>query len=695
MVKGYPVLLSVHPVSFDGATLLGDQWEGLLAELRRGLATGGLEARDSLSELMLFNFDHPLTALATLFEQLDKLRKKFPATARSAKLPLQFVLHLESKNESPPSFRYPGATVWEELEHHAVYLSPALAGQWEKILTGRADVPQHELQSQGRFAKLIFSQPAALRRRRLFPYRAVLAEAGTGRPCFYCGLRTHPSSLCPAKQLSMAGMALHDVGYQPLDELLRNFQAAFSNRKQMEALLGPGVDQAQLRKNPALQAYVAFFDLLIVYQPRYLQRVVFSVHSLWSGLNLKVRTKQDSRNLEIGLDCLRVGQYDRARDILLAENQALGGKQYGANVGLAFVALEQGRFEEMGHFLEIAASVAEVEKEKIHSALLLARYHDLAGNSWKAEQALQGMANLYADCYEIIHRRIHTAVRGGHGAQVLGVISGLIESSRLYFMNVLMDPVLLPVEGLLEDVLNSHLRTTRSRADEALAGAVVEYEKLKKWVDGKDEEFDRNLETLTSLQQQVEKGSYYDLLDVVEKANSLRRAAPRLQESKLDELNDEIDEAVLEWDKFQQYWQEYAYKSFWRRAERQMQGVRNLLVEARGTASSSLHQGRTKLQAARRELESWPALIKRMNRLRLLLDSLRIFAGRLVVAEVVVSVLLLIAYPVLTVGLADQIGPDLVARLKDSAMQKRLIFTANGVVAPVIAFAQTVRRVVP
>lgn len=363
MVKGYPILLAVHPVSFDGTNLMGDEWEALLADLRRGLATGGLEARDSLSELMLFNFDHPLTALATIFEQLDKLRKKYPATAKKTKLPLQFVLHLETKNESPPPFRYSGSTVWEELAHHTFHLSPTLAGQWEKMMEGRLEVPRHELRPQGRFSQLVFTQPGALRRKRIFPYRSVLAEAGSGRPCFYCNLRTHPPSQCPAKQLSMANMSLHDIGYQPLPELLRNFQTAFSNRKQMEALLGPGVEPEQIRKNPPLQAFISFFDLLAVYQPRYLQRVVFSVHSVWTGLNLKVRTKQDSRNLEIGLDCLRVGQYDRARDMLLVENQSMGGKQYGANVGLAFVALERGRFDEAGHFLEIASSVAGVEKE--------------------------------------------------------------------------------------------------------------------------------------------------------------------------------------------------------------------------------------------------------------------------------------------------------------------------------------------
>lgn len=695
MIKGYPILLAVHPVSFVGNNLWGDQWAALVEDLRRGLATGGVEAKDSLSELLLFNFDQPLTAIATLYEQLEKIGKKYGAPAGPAKLPLQLVLHLESKNEPPPTFRYPNASLWDELEHHALFISPAMKQQWDKLLEGRQKLPEHELQAEGSLFLLRLTQPSALRRKRLFPYRSVLAEAGSGRPCFYCGLRTHQPSACPAKQLSMANMSLPDVGYQSLPTLVRSFQFAFSNRKQMDALLGPGVELAQIRKNPPLQAYISFFDLLAVYQPRYLHQVVFSVHSVWNGLNNNVRLKYDSRNLEIGLDCLRVGQYDQARELLLAENQSLGGKQYGATVGLAFISLERGRFDEMGHLLQIAATVATVEKEKIHIALLLARYHDLAGHLWKSDQALQGMANLYADCYEIVHRRIQTAVRSGRGAKMLKALNGLIESSRLYFINVLLDPVLLPIEGLVEEALNSHLQNIKSRAEEAMIAANAEYEGLKKWVDGKDEDFDRNLEILADLRTKQEKGSYFDLLDVAQKAKALRQEGPRLQESKLDELNEQIDDAVLEWEKFQLYWQKYPYKSFWRRAEEQMRRVRKMLVDARGAAGESLRKGRAKLQAAGQELETLTNLVKRMNRLRLLMDSLRIFAGRLVVAEVAVAALLLVTYPTLTILLSEQVGPDAVAALKDSTVQKRLIFLGNGVIAPIIAFAQTVRRVVP
>ncbi|MFH7320971.1 hypothetical protein ACHHRT_10240 [Desulfurivibrio sp. D14AmB] len=695
MLKGYPVLLVVRSVIQELSHLPDERRTEMITGLRRALAVGGVEAADSTADLLLFNYDNPLTAVTVLCEHLTKIRKKYGWGAKNSPLPLQLVVHLESRNEAAPSFRFINASAWDQLAPDKLYLSRALKLQWEKLLQGR-QVPPHQMgEGAGEFTVLEFARPESLRRKRLFPHRTLLAAKGRENICFYCGLRDHHPSKCPAKRLNMATFSLPDVGYQPLPALVENFQAALVGRQELEALLTAGLELAQLRKNPPLQALVSFYDLLAVYQPRYLDHIAFTIHSVWPGLG-KAQVKLENRNLRMGLDCLRVGQLERARNLLLAENQAMGGKQFCATIGLAFVALERGRFEEMGHHLQLAASLAEVEKEKIYSALLLARYHDLAGNLWKAEQALQAMVDLYVDCHEIVYRRIQTAVRRGQGVEeTLRLSSGLAGASRLYFMNLLLDPSLLPIEGLLDDLLGNHLRRVETRAEEELAAATKEYERLGKWFDGEDEDYQKNFQVLERLQRQHQRRSYYDLADVSEKSRALRQGGPRLQEEKLDGLNEQIDQAVLEWDGLQTYWQDYPYKSFWRLAEKRLRATRRMLVEARGVAAESLRRGREKLATAEERLKEFVPLVKRMERLRLLLDSLGVFAGRLLVVELAVSALLLVLYPLVTLGLVDQLGEEIVRLVRDPVIQKRILFVANLLVAPLIAFGLTVRRLLP
>lgn len=692
MAKEYPILLAVHPLSFIGARLLGNRWGELVEDLRRGLRAAGVEAPDSNSDLLLVNYENPLAAVTSLFEQLDRLRKKFGWEGEKVPLPLQYILHLEKKNELPPNFRAADAPAWEGLAHETVYLSRALKLQWEQLVAGRPEIPAHQLQDdETGLVRLHFSNPAALRRKRLFPYRHLLVEPG--RPvCFYCGMTGHPSAKCPSKLLTMDSLGITELGYQSLEMIGPNFKAAFADLRKMVALLGPGVELAQIRKDPVLQTFIAFFDSLIVYQPRYLWYLAFSIHPVWSGISQLQKIKLDSRNLQSGLDCLRVGQYEQARELLLAENQALGGKQFYATVGLAFVALERGRPEEMGHQLQLAVGLAEVEKEKIYVSLLLSRYHDIIGHVWKADHAIQAVANLFVDCHEVIYRRIQIAVKKGQGANVIKALGKLVEMNRLYFMIVLMDPVLLPIEGLVEDLLAAYPRAARAQAEEILAETKKEYERLRKWFDGDDKDFNSNLDALINIDKQMERGSYYDLVDVIKRARILRQSGPRLQESKIDQLNEQIDQAVLTWEQYQELWNHYPYQSFWRSFEALLRRTRRQLVESRTLAADSLSRGTKRLEAAKAGLKEVGPVLERMKKLRLALDTMKVFGGRLVMAELVMAGVLLVAYPVLTMLLAEQLGPELAALVRDPAAQKRSVFVAGALVAPMVAFAQTIKR---
>ncbi|MFZ5762687.1 MAG: hypothetical protein ACOY8P_07170 [Thermodesulfobacteriota bacterium] len=692
MPKDYPILLAIHNLPFMGERFLPGRWEGFIHDLRLILRSSGIESPDSRPELLLFNYDHPHTAITAFFEGLAQIKREYEWERAKGTLPLQIVFHLEKKGEVPPPFRVASGRVWEGVLHETVYLSRALKHQWERLMVGRK-MPSHhfETEESGLFP-LRFEGPAEIKRERLFPYRQLIVKSGQ-RECFYCGMTTHKPGTCPSRLLATEDRAVQDVGYLSFAELAACFREAMANAGKLMEVLAAGLDGRALRENKLLQVFVAYFDLYLVYQPRYLRRIAFSIHPTWDGTGQSERIKVDSRNLQLGLDGLRVGQYNQAYELLMAENQLMGGKQFYATIGLAFLALERDRMDEVAHHLQIAGGMASNEKEKIYISLLLSRFHDLTGHPWKAEHAIQSILNLYVDCHEVNYRKVQLLVREGQGAKALKLIARLVEADRLYFMTALLDPVLLPVQGLVEDILAAHVQHAGELATEALTKANADYEALKKWFDGDDPDLAENLRALDQLEEQYARKAYYDFLDVATRAQELSRVAPRLREAKLEELNTRVDEAVLRWDRYNVLWSDYPYKPLFREFQELLRRGKRQLVESRSVASESLAQANGRLDSALTDVTGLQPVAERMQKVRIALDTLRVFGKKLVAVELVLFSVLLLLYPVLAMLLADQLGDTLVQMLRSGAFQRNVLFVTMGVVAPAIAFAQTVRAI--
>lgn len=692
MAKEYPILLAIHNLPFMGERFLPGRWENFIHDFRLLLRASGIESPDSRPELLLFNYEHPHTAITAFFEGFDQIRKEYGWERAQGTLPLQIVVHLEKKGEVPPPFRVASGRIWEGVQHETIYVSRALKLQWERLVPGN-HLPPHQFGTEeSGLVPLHFAEQVGFKRERLFPHRQLIIKSGQ-RECFYCGMGIHKAGNCPSRLLATENRAVQDIGYLSFPELAAHFRTAMANVKKLVEILAPGVDSAELRENKPLQVFVAYFDLSLIYQPRYLRRIAFSVHPIWDGTGKSERIKVDSRNLQLGLDCLRVGQYNQAYDLLMAENQLMGGKQFYATVGLAFIALERDRLDEMGHYLQLAAGMAGCEKEKIYASLLLSRYLDLVGHPWKAEHAIQSILNLYVDCSEALYRKVQLLVREGQGAKALKLIAKLIDADRLYFMAALMDPVLLPVQGLVEDVLVAHVQHAGELATEALTKADADYEALKKWFDGEDPDLQENLRALDQLEDQYARNAYYDFLDVTSRARVLSQAAPRLQEAKLDELNERVDAAVLQWDQYNVIWEQYPYKPLFRHFHEVLRRGKRRLVETRSVAGESLAKAISRLETALGDVKSLHPVAERMQRLRIALDTLRVFGKKLVATEILLCALLFLLYPLLAVLLADQLGDTLVQMLRSRAFQRNILFVTTLILAPIIAFTQTVRAI--
>jgi hypothetical protein len=687
----HSTLLAIRPLSYQGEQVLPGRWSAFLKAFHNLLVQVGIEAADSTAELILIYYDEPFAALSTFFESLESLKKQ-QWRAELGAVPIQVIVHLHRKKDPPVDFCEVTAPVWGVLQPETLYVTRALKLQWNLLFAGRK-MPAHQFTDAGDgLFQLSFSGDLSeLKRERLFTGR-FLAAKGASSECFYCGLANHAPAHCPSKQLSIETRGINRVGYLPFPKIDSLFKQVMAEQKKMAELLATSIDAAQIRNDPALQVYVAYFDMYLIYQPRFLTYAAFSVFSSWDGVGKSDRIKVDSRNLHSGFDCLRVGQYKQAQDFLKAESQALGGKQFYATLGLAFVALERGRMGDMAHFLQIANSTASTEKEKIYISLISARFHRLAGHPWKAEQLISSVANLYVDCPEIQYSLIQTRVQDGQGKQQMPLLRKLAAEDRRYFMIALMDPALLPANTMVENILSGLYDQKNKESGENLAEAKEAFAALQEWFgDEGDEELQNNLAVLANLEEQFRRRSVYDVLDIADKAKSLNMVCPRLREARLEELNTRVDAAALTWSDYNTFWQEYPYQSFFKDFKTFLFAGKRKFVEARSIAGESLAKAKERLEAGKAQVELLTGLIDRMLKLKIALDTMGMFFKKLVVAELVFSVLAFVLLPLITFGLSGVLPPEFVRLVKNPQTQKGCMVVITLFLAPFSALALTIR----
>ncbi len=687
----HSTLLAIRPLSYQGQQVLQGRWSAFLKALHNLLVQVGVEAPDSTAELLLIYYDEPFAALSTFFESLESL-KKHQWQAEWGAVPIQVVLHLHRKKDPPVDFGEASAPLWGVLQPETLYVTRALKLQWEQLFSGKK-LPAHQFvdAGDGLFQLCFTGDLGELKRERLFTGR-FLAAKGTCAECFYCGMANHAPAHCPSKQLTMETRGLNLLGYLPLPQIDSLFKRVMGEQKKMAELLATNIDAAQIRSDPALQVYVAYFDMYLIYQPRFLAYSAFSLSSSWDGGGKIDRVKIDSRNLHSGFDCLRVGQYKQAFDFMKAENHALGGKQFYATLGQAFIALERGRLGDMAHFLEMANSTASTEKEKIHISLLFARFHRLAGQTWKAEQLVSSVAKLYVDCQEVRYSLILAKINEGLGQQQMQLLRKLAAEDRRYFMIALMDPALLSANSMVENVLSGLLDLKNKEAGENLAEAKEAWAELQSWFgDEEDKELLANLTVLAKLEEQFQRRGVYDILDVADRAKSLSMACPRLREIRLEELNVQVDAAAIAWADYHAFWREYPYQSFFLDFKNLLFAGKRKFVEARSIAGESLAKARTRLQAGQAQVKLLIGLVDRMLKVKLALDTLTMFFKKLMVTELMFIVLAFLALPIITIALSGVLDPEIVLLAKNPQTQKGCMVVLTLFLAPFFALALTIR----
>jgi len=690
MAAEFTTVLVLHALNYQGQNILGENWADFLLDLRQGLAVKGKEDPASTESLLLFSFAQPDVACIALLENLARLKKVYEWKENFGPLPLHIVLHLEKEGEPPGSVHDPAAIFWDLLHYEQPYATPSLKQQWPEGQAGENSL-SHTFAEAGNGLYLLSLSIPEVPRVEIFPHRA-LPLAGSFSPCFYCGMTTHRPADCPGKMLTMATQGISLAGYLPLEKLSELFGKAMSAQEKLANTMAAGLTVSQVRQSPILQVYLAYFDLNLVYQPRFLWNIAFNSSSKWEELTKPDMVSVDSHSLHLGLDCLRVGQHAQAEDLFVEESRRPKGKQFYATIGRAFIALELERDNDLEHFLEHAAIMANSDKEKIYIALLQSRYYALRKDHWKAGHALDTVFSVRRDLSEALYRQVQLMVQGDMSEKSLRQLRALVVDRKELFIAALMDPQLLAVAGPVEDLLSVRLQVQRQEAEENLVKAQEVCQDLQTWF--AEEASPATLfADLSGLETQFAQGSYYDLLEVAHKAQALLRACYRLQENTLDAMQADIAGMTATWDSFRRYWQEDPHQSFFVNFQEILEDGRQKLNEIEGLAKQNMHGHlyqtiQERLVQVRESCDALKPLAARMAWVRIVCDGAKLFGRKLLITEIALLGLGALLFPLLAFWLGGDSG-GMIELLTNSWLQRQALLIVTLFVAPLFALAQT------
>lgn len=694
MSKTLTLLLTIRALGQQGEKILGNRWLPFIDYLRNALRDHGTESELSSDELLVFTFPQGLAGFTVLLNALLHAKKEHDWRPASGPCPLQIFLDLIPPAGPEIVPLLPESNVWDTLQHEAIHISPALEQELLLAIDDLKQFPTHKIQADDSgFSKVIFFDHDVGNRPKLLAFRA-LPVSGKGPECFYCGMTSHHPSLCPSKSLTMSSWALADSGYLTFAELNRLYKKVFPEKQSLVDELATGVKTAQIRTNKELLTFISFFDISAVFQLRFLWNFVFSGYSQWDSIYLSDRIKIDNSNLNLGLDCLRVGQHEQALAILENENKRKDGARFAANIALAFCSLESNRSSDFVRYLNEARNLAHQNREIIYCNLLLSRYYELHKDFWNAKDAVTNGLKADYDCLDLQYRRIQLAVREGLTDREFKQLRSLIVGQKEIFMKALLDPQLLPIQGLVENILAQQHAVISLDAQKNIKSAQQEVLALDVWLPENDRRRTENKSNLEQLGKQLARKSYFDLLDVSDRSNGLFFTCRRLRKDNSDRLTQDIHQLGQRLEAYLSFWKGYGYKKFFPRFQASLMATIKKNQQASLLLRENINESTRKAIALSKQVHTdFTVIEKEYSHLlwvRTTLNGLKIFAKRLLISEISIITLVALMLPFLTSILAGHPSFSwLVDLASNKEVQKHTLIISTLFIAPFISLAWT------
>ncbi len=574
------ILAAIQPCITQGRAVLGEElYDMLTSHLQDSISNNSLEDQASNKQVLIFRFERLIFALNSIYGAFDSFRKNILPPTYTKSLPIKIVLHLQEQNSDEAlSFDNPDADLWNSLHYEKLYITRSLKLQWPKILAEKKDILYKLNLGEEGLYRVDFTKRPDFYSVKLFSHRHLPLQGKEAKECFYCGMRSHIPRNCPSKLLGMEHQGTKTLGYHSFLDISNAFEKVFKSPQQLPTFAGIANKSGQSTKELSMLAYLAYFDIFTFFQMRFLFKMSFSVFAKWEAAHSNEKIIVNDSNLNLALDCLRVGKYELAEEKLAAATGHNQEKLFYGYVGRAFLALEKGRYNDMAFNLDTALTNASTEKEKIYINILLYRFFKVTGDLWKAQYYIKALLKLKPDLIEANYYNVLIDLSCGFCEKGLSVMHSLINGPREFFITLLLDPQLTPMQGFIDEMLLAKVESETEEARQQISRSRSAVQDIQLWLPPEDTALTSINESLHILEEQHQSSNYYDIVDICHNSKELCQTCRETRTTCLDSLAEKHSSFLKKYKKYAEIWRLFLFKRFFKNIDQELKDVSSNLT---------------------------------------------------------------------------------------------------------------------
>ncbi len=416
---------------------------------------------------------------------------------------------------------------WNEIHPGEIYISASAYGN-VKSGANFSIIRGTQKEQSNTFFKVVFHDNEKSGSR-LFLYQHSMIQ-GENSPCFYCGDRRHHTAECPSKHLTEMTNFLEKMGYLPMEEI-NNLFFQYLNDPQLEKAGGFGSEDWGKENGRSFWARHVFYELNSIFQLRFFRTIWSLPEENWS----KIKERRDDRNkgglLWIGLDCIRVSNFQQAESIL-ADTLSKKPDDYKVFCIAGFLSIEKNNYSQAQVYFKKALDFTKTTPQKMLILFLLSRIHNLNTDHLRERKILRRILNLSPYCPEALYLDVKYRLRNENREPALNQLTRLIKTNRDYYLISLIDPEI----SHFSDEIHQRIKRIYDEAkDEALRiypAARDELERLEKLIGVDSKEVSEARSLLKKLEDLLNTDSYFGYVDIIHYGGSMINMSQRIIEGR-------------------------------------------------------------------------------------------------------------------------------------------------------------------
>lgn len=504
--------------SFDGDH--GDQvWNSVCTSLQQTWSTRLDLARVQSGLVAATN--SPLTPLAFLKEASESVTERFGIDAKVANHATMVVDTEKVENVmARVEENYKGL-----LKPWELYASPS-AFEEMRVALDRSVVLTFDEIPDSRYGLLRFDENGN------FLFSKALAW-GSESPCFYCGSRNHVPAKCPSKQLFASRESLEKLAHSSLSHANGCF-LRYLTSSEKTLTLGENLHPS-LHDDRLSLAQGAFYEIKQVFQLRFFRLFFGADHLDWERIRKSKGANSQGGSTWLALDCLRVGDPDRAKHYLEVgmEHDPADWKSICMH---GFLSIENDSLGKAEHYFEKALDLSRRIPQKILLNLLLARVNFLKQETRKARDHARSALLLDRWCQDALYQLIVLDFELAKNEQPIQGLERLARYNGYYWMCAFIDPDLVSHSAEIYPCLSRLAAEARHEADIVWREAQRAFKGVKALL-GEDSKILHEAQDLaSSLDNKSGRDGYMDSTEKLHEARVLKGLCQKALEEQKQEL---------------------------------------------------------------------------------------------------------------------------------------------------------------